>query len=111
MTNIVDNALKYTGGPIDIAIARTGGKAAITVRDRGPGMCSADVAHAFDRFFRGTRRDVDGTGLGLAIAKRAIERAGGSIALESSVEAGSLFTITLPLATNTRPAPDPVGVA
>jgi two-component system OmpR family sensor kinase len=110
MTNLVDNALKYTSGPIDIAIARTGGDAVITVRDRGPGMCADDVAHAFDRFFRGSRRDVDGTGLGLAIAKRAIERAGGSIALESSVEAGSLFTITLPLAANKRFAPDPVAL-
>jgi two-component system OmpR family sensor kinase len=98
VTNIVDNALKYTTDWVEVAVVRARGSVVVTIRDAGPGMSEDDVAHAFDRFFRGSRRDVDGTGLGLAIAKRAIERAGGSLTLRSTVDDGSCFTISLPLA-------------
>ena len=104
ITNIVDNALKYTKGEIDVAVARSFGMVQITIADAGPGMSAEDVHHAFDRFYRGSRRDVDGTGLGLAIAKRAVERAGGTLSLESSRDAGSRFTIALPMADTTKRA-------
>ena len=54
-------------------------------------------ARVFDRFYRGTQRDVPGSGLGLAIVKRAVERAHGTITLDSS-PSGSRFTVQLPLA-------------
>jgi signal transduction histidine kinase len=52
--------------------------------------------HAFDRFYRGERRDVEGSGLGLAIAQRAVQRAGGTIELTTSVTGGSRILIVLP---------------
>jgi signal transduction histidine kinase len=109
VTNIVDNALKYTRGAVNVAVARDGTSVVITVRDEGPGMTLEEVGHAFDRFFRGSRRDVDGTGLGLAIARRAIERAGGTLSLRSEPVRGSAFTIALPAAgpAERRPLPSP----
>ena len=96
ITNLIDNALKYTTGAIGVTVRRKSDRISIEISDAGPGMSSADVQHAFDRFFRGSRRDVDGSGLGLSIAKRAIERAGGSIAVRSDPAAGSTFEISLP---------------
>jgi two-component system OmpR family sensor kinase len=109
VTNIVDNALKYTSGALEVAVKRDGKNVVVTVTDEGPGMTPAEVRHAFDRFFRGSRRDVDGTGLGLAIARRAIERAGGTLTLRSDPAAGSAFTIALPSAGSAErlPAPTP----
>ena len=53
----------------------------MTVADAGPGIHPDDREAIFDRFYRGvTRGDVEGSGLGLAIAKRAVERAGGTLA-------------------------------
>ena len=96
ITNIVDNALKYTTGAIDVRVRCEGGRVVVTIADEGPGMSPAEVTHAFDRFFRGARRDVDGSGLGLSIARRALERAGGTLELRSDPATGSTFTIRLP---------------
>jgi two-component system OmpR family sensor kinase len=106
ITNLVDNALKYTRGAVDVSVGLDGKRVVVTVRDEGPGMTADEVRHAFDRFFRGSRRDVDGTGLGLSIARKAIERAGGTLALRSDPATGSTFTIALPSAGSAeRPAP------
>ncbi len=96
LTNVVDNALKYTTGPIEVTVFESSGAVDVVVADTGPGMSAVEAEHAFDRFYRGTRRDIDGSGLGLAIARRAIERAGGTLELASSREGGSRFTIRLP---------------
>jgi signal transduction histidine kinase len=98
LTNIVDNALKYTDGAIDVSVRRAGGRVIVDIADEGPGMSPDEVAHAFERFYRGARRDVDGSGLGLSIARRALERAGGTLALRSDRESGSCFTLELPAA-------------
>jgi two-component system, OmpR family, sensor histidine kinase MprB len=67
------------------------------VRDEGPGMSESERLHAFERFYRGDQRgEIAGTGLGLAIAKRAVERAGGDIAIDSAPGHGTEVTITLP---------------
>jgi len=96
VTNLVDNALKYTRGAIGVRVAADDARVIVEVTDEGPGMTSDELGHAFDRFYRGaTRREVDGSGLGLAIAKRAVERAGGSIEARSA-PSGSRFTIVLP---------------
>jgi two-component system OmpR family sensor kinase len=96
--NIVENAVRYApGSPVEVRVGHAGGEAVLEVIDRGPGMAPLDVEHAFDRFYRGSSRaDVDGSGLGLAIAKRAIERMGGSISLQSAPNEGTRVTLRLP---------------
>ena len=65
----------------------------ITIRDRGTGVASEDMARVFDPYFT-TKRT--GSGLGLAIAKNIIEGMGGSIVLESHVGVGTEIRIDLP---------------
>ncbi|MBV8150215.1 MAG: HAMP domain-containing histidine kinase [Candidatus Eremiobacteraeota bacterium] len=96
ITNLLDNALKYTSGAIKVGVRVDNGRIAVDVMDEGPGLDAKAAAHVFDRFYRGPQRDVPGSGLGLAIARRAIERAGGTLTLQSDPVAGSTFTIWLP---------------
>ncbi len=104
--NIVDNAIKYApGAAIRTSVQGDDGQAVIRVEDDGPGMSDEDRSHAFERFFRGgARRDVPGSGLGLAIAKRSIERAHGTISLDSRRHKGTTVTMRLPLAAETAGA-------
>jgi two-component system OmpR family sensor kinase len=102
ITNLVDNALKYTTGAVEVRVRPEGGSVVVEIADHGPGMTPGEVRHVFDRFYRGSRRDVDGSGLGLSIAKRAVERAGGSIDVTTDTAAGSTFTIRLPQAARAR---------
>ncbi|GAC1555763.1 MAG: hypothetical protein NVS3B17_02450 [Vulcanimicrobiaceae bacterium] len=95
--NIVDNAIKYTTGAIALSVDSAESEVTVVVADDGPGMSTEEAGHAFDRFYRGARRDVEGSGLGLSIARRAVERAGGTLDLESSRDGGSRFTIRLPV--------------
>ncbi len=97
VTNLADNALKYGRGEIAVRVRADDGEAAIEVADEGPGIPSTDAARVFDRFYRGAQRDVAGSGLGLAIVKRAVERARGTVTLDSS-PSGSRFTVHLPRA-------------
>lgn len=97
--NIIDNALKYGGGaPVTAAVAKDDEFVRAIIADGGPGMSESEVRHAFDRFYRGEQRDVAGSGLGLAISKRAVERAGGTISIESRPGAGTKVTIAFPRA-------------
>jgi signal transduction histidine kinase len=95
--NIIENALKYApDAPIHLAARRDNGRSVITVRDEGPGMSESERVHAFERFYRGDERgEIAGTGLGLAIAKRAVERAGGDIAIDSAPGHGTAVTIAI----------------
>jgi len=96
VTNLLDNALKYTGGSVDVRVRQSPAQVEIEVADEGPGMAPRELAHAFDRFYRGeTRRNVEGSGLGLSIAKAAVERARGTLRVQSG-PAGTRFTIALP---------------
>jgi two-component system OmpR family sensor kinase len=98
--NLLDNAIKYAPGT-EVAVSTTvqGDDVVVVVRDRGPGLSEQDQAHAFDRFYRGHGVEaVDGSGIGLAIVKRATERAGGTVSVESRQGIGAAFTIRLPRA-------------
>ncbi|MDQ2865837.1 MAG: HAMP domain-containing histidine kinase [Candidatus Eremiobacteraeota bacterium] len=94
--NIVENALKYApDAPIHLRASRSDGHTHITIADRGPGMSESARIHAFERFYRGDQRgEIGGSGLGLSIAKRAVERAGGTIGLHSSTN-GTVVTVAL----------------
>jgi heavy metal sensor kinase len=102
LSNILDNAVKYTPSGGKIAVALTGAKnqhVVISIRDTGVGISSADLNRIFERFYRCDQsRSQPGTGLGLSLA-RAIARAhGGDITVKSAVGQGSTFTIMLPKA-------------
>ena len=95
--NAIENALKYApDAPIHLSARRNNGHAIITIKDEGPGMSESERLHAFERFYRGDQRgEITGSGLGLAIAKRAIERVGGDIAIDSAPGHGTAVTITI----------------
>ena len=100
VTNLVDNAIKYSPKGATIVIGADGDRkhAMVTVADQGGGIPPEHRERIFDRFYRideGRSRELGGTGLGLAIAKWAVEANGGTIALEST-RAGSVFRISLP---------------
>ncbi len=97
IANVVDNAIKYApGAPIRVTAAAADGGVEVCVADQGPGIHPDDRSAIFDRFYRGaTRGDVEGSGLGLAIAKRAVERAGGTLALAETSERGTTFVLRL----------------
>jgi len=96
--NILENALKYApGAAIHLRAVIEGEEVVLTVSDQGPGMTEAERLHAFERFYRGDARgEMPGTGLGLAIAKRAVDRAGGTIRIDSAPGHGTTVTIRLP---------------
>jgi len=105
--NVVRNALAYTsdGSTVGVRLTREGDDARIAVRDRGPGVPDAELAHIFEPFYRtdnARTRSSGGTGLGLAIARRAIERHGGSIVASNHAEGGLDVTIRLPLDRGSR---------
>jgi two-component system OmpR family sensor kinase len=103
--NVVENAIRYApDSSISVDVVCSADSVEVVVGDRGPGMEEQDVEHAFDRFYRGTSRsNGEGSGLGLAIAKRAAERAGGTIVLRSRLGEGTRVTLALPC------APQPIG--
>jgi two-component system, OmpR family, phosphate regulon sensor histidine kinase PhoR len=102
LTNLVDNAIKFTpeGGVVEISLAASAAEAVVAVSDTGRGIPADDLPRVFDRFYRVERsrsREAGGTGLGLAIARHIVEAHGGRISAASQVNAGSTFTFTLPL--------------
>ena len=93
LDNLLANALEVApaGSDIELTAARSGPLVEIRIRDRGPGMSSEEIAHAFDRFWRGGA-DEAGFGLGLAIVQRLVHADGGEIELRPR-EGGGLDAI------------------
>lgn len=100
LTNIVDNAAKFTpaGGRIDVRAVAAGADAEITVHNTGSRIAEADLPRVFERFFRAdrARSGASGNGLGLAIAREIAELHGGSLAAGNTPE-GVLLTLRVPL--------------
>ncbi len=99
LSNLVDNALRYTGcgGRVDVATGPDGERSAMWVRDNGPGIPHAERDRVFDRFYRGqpagddaARAGVRGSGLGLSIVKRIAERYGATIELGPGIDGAGL---------------------
>ncbi len=100
--NIVDNAIKYSpeNGFVRVSLQKEDKFAIIRVEDNGPGIPEAEKDKIFERFYRlddSRARDTGGTGLGLAIAKEVVTMHGGAITVLSEGEAGSIFSIYLPI--------------
>ncbi len=100
--NLLENAIKYTptGGRVEIGAQTTSGTAVkFWVRDTGHGISAADRERIFDKFTRLRRKDSpSGLGVGLAFCKLAVQAHGGQIWIESELEKGTTFWLTLPVA-------------
>jgi signal transduction histidine kinase len=112
VSNLVENAVKYTPGGegrVRVLTGREKGRAWLRVEDNGPGIAPEDLAHVFERFYRAdkARRNEGegegdetsaGSGLGLAIAQGIAHAHGGEVAAQSEVGKGSTFELRMPLA-------------
>jgi len=92
LSNLIDNALRYTprGGRIDIAVDRDDAGATLSVADNGPGIPADDRERVFDRFYRGAGIDEPGSGLGLSIVKRIADAHHAAITLDAPPEGSGL---------------------
>ena len=100
--NLIDNALRYTpeGGSIDVTIDVDDGYALIQVRDTGMGIPYKDLPFVFERFYvvdRSRARGFSGAGLGLSIVKQIVEAHRGTVDVESTLGAGTTFTVRIPM--------------
>jgi heavy metal sensor kinase len=105
LSNLLDNAIKYTpsGGTVNIAVSESEAQVVVAVKDTGIGISHTDLPRIFERFYRCDQsRSQAGIGLGLSLA-RAIARAhGGDISVTSTPNQGSTFTVTLPKSLSSR---------
>lgn len=104
LDNLMSNAIKYTldGGIIELIARKSadGSLLEISVKDTGMGIPKKDLSRIFDRFYRVDKarsRNMGGTGLGLSIAREIVKAHGGSIALYSELNEGTMVTFSLPL--------------
>ena len=106
-TNLVSNAVKYTGagGTIRCGVTQKPGKkegwcdTVVTVADNGIGMSQEFQKHIFEPFERertSTVSKVEGSGIGMGIVKKLVGLMGGTVAVESKIGVGSKFTVTIP---------------
>jgi two-component system phosphate regulon sensor histidine kinase PhoR len=105
MSNLIDNAIKYTpeNGKITVSIASLKTPkdfVEVSVRDTGIGIPEEELPRLFERFYRVDKarsRELGGTGLGLAIVKHLAKAMGGDVGVSSQVQQGSRFWFTLPV--------------
>ena len=99
VSNVIDNAVKFTPAPgrISITLASAGRLAHLTVTDEGIGMTPEELTHAFDRFWRAEEaRTVRGFGLGLALVQQIFGAHRGKVSITSTPGIGTTVIMTLP---------------
>ena len=102
ISNLVENAIKYNKpeGKIEVSLREEEESVAISVMDTGVGIPKDDLGRIFEKFYRVERNSaggtIPGTGLGLSIVKDIIDTHKGKVSVESEIDAGSKFTVTLP---------------
>lgn len=99
--NLLRNAIKYSPGgePLRVQLNESGAGFTVAVEDRGIGIPPDEMPKLFNRFARASnarKAKIAGTGVGLFIVKTIVERHGGNVAAQSTLGAGSTFSITLP---------------
>ena len=97
LDNLIDNAIAYAPGPIEIEIedGRGDDHVVLAVRDHGPGIALDERPRVTERFFRGRGARTEGSGLGLAIARELIERWNGSLTVEGADGEGARVEVRL----------------
>ncbi len=104
LNNLIGNAIKFTpSGKVEVAIRRAGETVQIAVSDTGIGILPGEFEEIFEPFTQGSNnpwKDAEGTGIGLSLVRDFVARHGGTVAVESEVERGSVFTVTLPLSSH-----------
>lgn len=101
MTNLISNAVKYTGegGKIHISVENTPDAGILKISDNGIGISKQDCKRIFERFYRtdqSRNRKTGGAGIGLTIVKAIVQAHGGKIMVESEPQKGSCFTVIIP---------------
>lgn len=108
LTNLLSNALKFTSnGSVSVVFVYKSEQLNVKVIDTGKGIDNSRIKQVFNPFRQedeGIARKYGGTGLGLSITKSLVDLMGGEISVESKVDAGTIFTVILPLKT-TKKAP------
>lgn len=98
--NLVDNALRYSPGPIDVDVVfdRAQRRCSLRIMDRGPGLSPEQVSQVGRRFWRGDqgRRHNDGAGLGISIVRAIVERFGGELELKPREGGGLIAELVIP---------------
>lgn len=102
LTNLIDNAIKFNrpGGSVTVSLESAERWHRLMVADTGEGIVAAHLHRIFERFYRvdrGRTRDIGGTGLGLSIVKHLARLHCGEISVDSTLGAGTVFTIQLPV--------------
>lgn len=97
--NLLSNAFKYTpdNGSITVSYEYDGNCLTFKVADTGEGISERDLGNIFDRFYQVDRIHPKGSGIGLSLAKAFVELHGGTISVESALNKGSVFSVTLPV--------------
>ena len=100
VTNLIHNALKFSSASEQVIVRsfRQSGHVVIAVADTGPGIATEELPTIFDKYHRArAAQSYEGGGLGLFIAKTLVEAHGGHITVDSTLGAGSCFSVFLPL--------------
>jgi signal transduction histidine kinase len=112
--NLLSNAFKFTfDGGIEVSLQQAGDVARLQVRDTGTGIPADELPLLFERFHRvkdARGRSYEGSGIGLALVQELARLHGGTVGVESTVDRGSVFTVTIPLGMAHLPA-DRVGAS
>ncbi len=98
--NLINNAVKFSrqGGTVNIVILENETEVLIRISDSGVGIPQQAIPHLFERFYRAknvTIAEIPGSGIGLYIVKSIVEALGGTIHVESVVDQGTTFTVSL----------------
>jgi PAS domain S-box-containing protein len=106
--NLLSNAFKFTfEGEIEVSLRQVDAAVELTVRDTGTGVSAEELPRLFERFHRvkGARgRSYEGSGIGLALVQELVRLHGGVVRVESEVDGGTRFTVSLPLGKEHLPA-------
>ena len=98
MRNLLENARRYSDGPVTVELTREGHDAVVRVRDRGPGVPPSERERIFEPFYRlaGASERFGGVGLGLALVRSITQRHHGSVRCEDQDGRGACFVLRIP---------------